>query len=70
MFWFWVGVALVIVLALAAWSTKRAKGIHGDRAVRTQGASSGPREGLSQGDTARANSEIQTNRGDQQVMGP
>lgn len=70
MFWFWVGVVVVVVLALAAWSSVRAKRIHGNAGVRSQGALYSKRQGLREGDTAQTRSEMQSNRGDQQVMGP
>jgi hypothetical protein len=66
MFWLWVAVVLAALLALIAWSSRRAKRIHGDSAVR----SGGPL-GSSDSGNARVQFEAghQANRGDQQAMG-
>jgi hypothetical protein len=64
MFWLWVAVALVALLSLAAWSSHRAKRVHGDRTVRSGGRSADAGDARVQFEAGH-----QANRGDQQVTG-
>jgi hypothetical protein len=69
MFWYWVGLVLVVVLALAAWSSIRSKRLRGTTDVTSNGAFNGPREGLSRTDVGRAQAEINSTRGDRHPGG-
>lgn len=69
MVWFWVGAAVVIVLVIAVWRSRRARRIHGGRGVRSRGALYARREAMSEGGSAQTRSEMLANRGDQQLMG-
>lgn len=64
MFWFWVGLVLVVVLALASWSSWRSRRVRGASATRSIGASNGRRDGLSQSATSQAQAEINATRPD------
>ncbi len=64
MFWFWVGLVLVVVLALASWSSWRSRRVRGASVTRSQGAFNGRRDGLSQSATSQAQGEINATRPD------
>ncbi|NUO35955.1 MAG: hypothetical protein HOQ27_12950 [Dermatophilaceae bacterium] len=69
MFWIWVGLVLVVVLALAAWGSHRSKQVRGASSIRSGGASNGPRDGLDEADVAKARAEVNTNRPDRHPGG-
>lgn len=58
MFWLWVGLVILVVLALAAWSTHRARRVHGNRSVADDGTVTGPR--VTPGEVDAANSQAKS----------
>ena len=61
MFWYWVGAVLVVVLALAAWTSYRSRRLRGTTGVRWPGAFKGKRRGLSETEVAKARAEVHMN---------
>ena len=69
MFWFWVGSVLVVVLALASWSSWRSRRVRGASATTSPGAFNGSRNGLSRSETSKAQAEINATRPDHHAQG-
>lgn len=69
MVWFWIGLSAVGLVAFGTWRSRRARQIHGDRTVRSGGATYAPRDAMSASASAQTQAEVQRNRGDQQLMG-
>jgi hypothetical protein len=65
MFWFWVALALAIVLGLAVWSDRRGRRVRGSAGVTSDGAYHRRRDGVSAVDTVEAQAEISSRVTDQ-----
>ena len=69
MFWFWVGLVLAVVLALAAWGSYGDRQVRGGSSVRSQGAFNHSRDGISESDTAQGRAEMNATRPDHHAGG-